>query len=385
MEIKDWYQRHFEEQLLGRYVTLKHINPLLNSYKNKFQVSIIGTSEFGKDIPMIKVGEGAKTVLGWSQMHGNESTTTKAIFDFLKFIYQQDDFQIGINRFLKEYTFYIIPILNPDGAELYTRENANAVDLNRDAQLLSQKESQFLRAVFEEVKPELCLNLHDQRSIYGFANGNPATVSFLSPAADIDRSITLGRKTAMEYIIKMNKELQKYIPGEVGRYDDSFNEACVGDTFQMTGVPTILFEAGHSGQDYQREKTREYVFYALLTLFDVIDNSKLEVDYNKYFSIPENSKNFKDIIARNLKIGDVNQTVSVAVQFSEVLHNGNVEFVPKIEEIGNLSNAFGHSEKDFNGTHISTDSQKKLSLGNNISINIDEKGELMIYFQGICL
>ena len=48
---------------------------------------------------------------------------------------------------LKACTLYIIPILNPDGAKAYTRLNANEVDLNRDAQDLSQPESKVLRAV----------------------------------------------------------------------------------------------------------------------------------------------------------------------------------------------------------------------------------------------
>src|SRR5690606_15400162 len=127
----------------------------------------------------------------------NESTTTKALFDFFKFLSQEEAFQDEIEAFLRNYTFYVFPILNPDGAKLYTRENANGVDLNRDAQNLSEKESQCLRRVFEELNPSLCLNLHDQRSIYGLKNGNPATISFLSPAADKKRKITQARKEAM--------------------------------------------------------------------------------------------------------------------------------------------------------------------------------------------
>jgi hypothetical protein len=46
--------------------------------------------------------------------------------------------------------------------------------------------------------------------------------------------------------------LQRYIPGQIGRFDDSFNLNC-GDTFQAMGVPTLLFEAGHFEGDYQRK------------------------------------------------------------------------------------------------------------------------------------
>ena len=47
-------------------------------------------------------------------------------------------------EYIKNFTFYIIPQLNPDGAKLYTRNNFNDVDLNRDAIKLSQPESKCL-------------------------------------------------------------------------------------------------------------------------------------------------------------------------------------------------------------------------------------------------
>ena len=43
----------------------------------------------------------------------------------------------------KEITLKIIPILNPDGAQQYTRKNANEIDLNRDAVERVAKESQY--------------------------------------------------------------------------------------------------------------------------------------------------------------------------------------------------------------------------------------------------
>jgi murein tripeptide amidase MpaA len=115
---------------------MQQIYPLLDMYKTIYQISVPGLSEMGQDIPLIKIGNGPKVVLGWSQMHGNESTTTKALFDFLKFVSQKHSFKKEIDQFLSNYTFYVFPILNPDGSKLYTRENGNKIDLNRDAQLL---------------------------------------------------------------------------------------------------------------------------------------------------------------------------------------------------------------------------------------------------------
>lgn len=362
MEIENWYRNNFEARLGGRYITSKMILPLLNEYKNKFKISIVGASEKDKNIHLIKIGNGGKTILAWSQMHGNESTTTKAIFDLLKFLNQKDFFQNEIQNFLNTYSLYVIPILNPDGAALYTRENVNGIDLNRDAQKLSQSESRCLRTVFDTLKPSMCLNMHDQRTIYGFDNGMPATVSFLSPAANAARSVTKARMVAMKNIVRMNNCLQKFIPGQVGRYDDSFNSACVGDTFQMEGVPTILFEAGHYKDDYKREKTREFIFYALLTLFNIM-GGRQKVDYNDYFAIPENRNNYRDIIIRNAKLASHTSLKDAAIQYVEVLNNGVIIHVPHLDEIGGLEKLFGHLEIDAQGSEILTNTDKTLTYG----------------------
>src|SRR5690606_24291284 len=135
MEIESWYRDNFEFRLSGRYITLQHINPLLDTYKLNYEISVPGRSEMDRDIHMLKIGNGSEIVLAWSQMHGNETTTTKALFDFLKFVAQKHlSFQPQIERFLSNYTLYIIPMLNSDGAQQYTRESANNVELNMDTQ-----------------------------------------------------------------------------------------------------------------------------------------------------------------------------------------------------------------------------------------------------------
>jgi hypothetical protein len=380
MDSKSCYVTHFESQLEGRYITLQDLFPLLDSYKNGIEISISGISQLGQEIPLLKMGTGKKVVLGWSQMHGNETTTTKAVFDFLKFISQKDSFQKEIKLFLETYTLFLIPILNPDGADAYTRENANSIDLNRDAKQLSQNESKILHEIFQKVKPELCLNLHDQRSIYGFESGMPATISFLAPAANEDRSLTPSRKIGMEHIVRINDMLQKIIPGQVGRYDDSFNENCVGDTFQMKGVPTILFEAGHTANDYQREKTRELIFYCFLELFGITGRNKATVNYNDYFSIPENKSNFKDIILRNVQIGSNNALSDIAIQFSEVLQSKTIHFEAFIDSIGTCDSFYGHREVDVLGERILINSQEKIEVGKKISIIVIKSDESLIIF-----
>ncbi len=340
------YPSFYESRLSGRYVTLEHIRPILDGLKSNFTNTSVGTSENGKDILCVTIGNGKIKILIWSQMHGNESTTTKALFDILLYLTKPSDFQKDI---LEKCTIKIIPILNPDGAALYTRENANGIDLNRDAIELTQKESKVLRNVFEGFNPDFCLNMHDQRTIYSVGNTKlPATVSFLSPSTDKEKTITPSRIKAMSLIVTMREELEKNIPGQVGRYDDSFNINCVGDFFQSQGVPTILFEAGHFQQDYEREKTRSFIALALFTFLNaLIDSSTSAKEYTKYLNIPENTTFLRDIVLKNTRLEGFKKLVTVQIQYREELKNDKIEFIPVVEAIKEVSEVFGHLEMDI--------------------------------------
>jgi hypothetical protein len=303
----------------------------------------------------------------WSQMHGNESTTTKALFDVFNTLISGNSI---IEHIINTCTLYIIPILNPDGAEAYTRVNANAVDLNRDAQDLSQPESKVLRQAFLSFKPHFCYNLHGQRTIFSAGNSNnPATVSFLAPAQDEHCTVTGNRKIAMEIIGVMNTMLQTLIPNHVGVYDDAFNINCVGDTFQSENVPTMLFEAGHFPNDYGRDTTREFIYYSMLESLDYISKNHIDGRYHEsYFEIPENDKCFFDIIIRkaNINPGTQDGFKDIGILYQEILKNGKIEFIPKIEKIDNLSGFFGHREINAQEHEVVTEDGTDLETGSEI-------------------
>jgi hypothetical protein len=339
MDYIDLHHQFKENSLFGRYITLKDIESLLE----KLPVEIIGKSVLGKPIYKYSLGTGAVKVLMWSQMHGNESTTTKAVFDFFNLIHSSDG--LG-QRLLKEFTFCFLPMVNPDGAELYTRENANKVDLNRDSIDLSQPESQLLRQTFNEFKPDYCFNLHDQRTIFGAGTtGNVATVSFLAPSFNENRDINDVRSKAMEIIVAMNTELQKHIPNQVARFDDGFNANCIGDQFTLLGVPTILFEAGHYPNDYYREYTRKMIFIALISgLQHIYENVIVGDKIANYLGITKNNIIFYDFLYKNVKINYDGKEIitNFAAQYKEELVDGKIQFNAYVAEIGDLKGKLGH-------------------------------------------
>ncbi|MFH6949858.1 M14 metallopeptidase family protein [Flavobacterium sp. FlaQc-51] len=356
MNLEELFSQHKEQSISGRYLTLDHIQPLLDKLNTNNEVQVIGRSVLDEPIYSYKIGTGETRIYLWSQMHGNESTTTKALFDFINVLNSGSEFA---QKMLNTFTFYSIPILNPDGARLYTRENANKVDLNRDSQNLTQPESKVLREAFESFKPHYCFNLHDQRTIFGAgATGKPATVSFLAPSYNEEREINENRLKAINVIAGINDVLQKYIPGQIGRFDDSFNINCIGDTFQYLGVPTILFEAGHFANDYEREITRKFLFFSLISSFEFLsENDLVNNRINDYLNISQNKVVFYDFMYKNIKINydGIEIITNFVAQYKEELIENKIHFNAYIVEVGELENYFGHYEYDAKGAVYSDD------------------------------
>ena len=337
------YNSFKNHKISGRYIQQKDIQVLLDNLGEEFSLKEIGVSVLVKPIHSIQFGNGSIKILAWSQMHGNESTTTKAIFDLLNYISLHKEEPL-VESILNNCSLCIIPMLNPDGAEAYTRVNANEIDLNRDAQDLSQPESRILSQVFKNFNPDFCLNLHDQRTIFSAGNNpEPAVLSFLTPSMDKDRQIFPSRIQSMQLIAKIAQDISELLPGRIGRYDDGFNINCTGDTFQSTQTPTILFEAGHFPEDYKREETRKYVFLALVSVLKSISEKNFQqIDYQKYREIPENEKLFNDIILRDAN--SENGVVDIAIQYKEIIKDGKLAFFPEIEKIAPKIKKFAHKE-----------------------------------------
>ncbi|MDT7831824.1 M14 family metallopeptidase [Flavobacteriaceae bacterium S356] len=327
-----------ESKLNGRWIRLNDIAPLLQDIP-KIIKNHIGDSEEERPIYSLELGNGDKKVLIWTQMHGNESTGTKAVFDLINFLSLNNSVAKSI---LSQCTVRIIPMLNPDGAQKYTRVNANEIDLNRDAVDRLAMESKVLRSQLEEFNPDFCFNLHDQRTIFGVeGTQNPATLSFLAPSEEETRAITPGRIKTMNVIVAMNKLLQQIIPGHIGRYTDEFYPTATGDNFQKLGFSTILIESGHYYNDYDREESRKFTFFALLQGVYHISTASDFSEYQPYLGIPNNNKGFLDIVQRNENQEDE------AYQYEEKIINGQFSLIPQKVQHIDLKTKLFHNENDF--------------------------------------
>ena len=357
------------ESIQGRYVTATHLDSFLETLPYVFKISTVGFSVKQQPIKAIQFGEGKHKILIWSQMHGNESTTTKGLIDYLHYLSKE---KAEFERISKSFSFYILPILNPDGAAAYTRENANGVDLNRDAFDCTQPESKVLRTVLETFTPDYCFNLHDQRTIFGLVESQkPATMSFLTASFNEARIFNSVREKAAAVIVDINNELQKYIPNQIGRFDDSFNINCTGDYFTNRGYPTILFEAGHYANDYSRDEVRKFVFIALKAAISFInENDIVSNNFGDYLNIYQNNKCFYDFIFKNVRINDnnVEKNIKFAVQYKEVLKGNRIEFIPEIIQIENLDTFFAHQTIDFENKLYEYENRNFPKIGDIIKV-----------------
>ena len=269
-------------------------------------------------------------------MHGNETTSTKSLIDFCSFLFKNKN----SNFILKKITFLIIFQLNPDGSILFSRNNANDVDLNRDAQNLSQPESKLLYGCFKKFKPNYCFNMHGQRSIYNVSDTqNPAVISFLSPPSNKENDLTESRKNAMRLIVKAHEKIDSIKKNIVAIYDDTFNANCFGDFFSQLGASTILFEAGHYRNDFERNFSRKLIFESLKVMTNSIIKSDFDKsDYSKYFKIPKNNNLMRDIIITNVTLNlknKIKKKCEVAIQYQELLVDKRIKLIPIVEGFGN--------------------------------------------------
>lgn len=304
---------------------------------------VIGKSFLEQSITKISVGAGKKRLLIWSQMHGNESTGTRAMMDVLSFLEQPSAIS---KRILETLTIDFIPMLNPDGANINTRRNAVGIDMNRD---FLAKQSTEIHVLLEQVAKEdykVLFNLHDQRTIFNVGTTNEtATLSFLAPSFNKAEDVNEVRQQTMGIIQAMNTEIQQLIPGKVGRYTSEFYPRSTGDNFTLMGYPTVLIEAGHFPDDYERNVTRKYNALAIISgLFSLTEDSVLPFD--TYEDIPQNGQRFLDIILRNVKIVREKKSsiVDLGIYFEEEYNpsTDRVQRMGYLTDIGDLSALIGH-------------------------------------------
>jgi len=354
------YQDYKEPSLNKKRIKHSEILPLIQRLKDSdiFTVKEVGTSVEHRPIFLISFGTGNSKIFLWSQMHGDESTATTALFDIINFISADDNLNRFRSDLLKDTTIYLMPMVNPDGAESFQRRNAFGIDINRDAIRKQTPEAKILSETFNSIHADFGFNLHDQDRLYSAGHTfKSAAVSFLAPPIDHSKQVNSVRINAIKLISRLYKVISDFIPGHIAKYKDDFEPRAFGDNFQKSGTSTVLIESGGWKDDPEKQFIRKINFIVLLTSFKCIAEKSYENEnMESYDIIPYNEKDIFDLILRDLTVQSSNSkyTIDLGIIRNEVTVNNAKGYYYKsiLEDKGDLSISFGYEDHDFPGMEI---------------------------------
>jgi hypothetical protein len=371
------WDKHHVSNILPSNVRHKDLQKYLENLKNLgIKVEEVGRSYANNEIYQIEWGKGKTRVFMWSQMHGDEPTATSGLIDMFAFLQTNRD-KIGWVKKLEEtLTIRAVPMLNPDGAELYQRRNLQGIDINRDAVNLATPEGRLLKKLRDEWQPEIGFNLHNQNPLTSVGNTpKQAAISLLAVSGSLKGETSPGHERNKRICSLMITALNKYIPGYIGRYDDEYNPRAFGDRISEWGTPVILIETGalHGRDEMFLVKMN---FIAKLTaLQSLVDGSEARADAKIYENTPFNdSGNLFNFIFRRANIVNFSETDKPFVgdvAVNNQRRRAEVLNAPVfVQEIGDLSIYTGLEEYDASDYFL---------VAKNGLLKLGDRGEFLFY------
>jgi hypothetical protein len=144
------------------YDTLQRFLRELSRYPS-FHVKEIARSRAGRSVNLVTVrnpgdtsSAGKLRFLLFAQQHGDEPSGKEALTLLLAQFASGD-----LQDVLTDAVLYIVPQMNPDGAELYQRRTTDSLDLNRSHVLLNSPETAGLHRLFLDVRPQVTVDIHE--------------------------------------------------------------------------------------------------------------------------------------------------------------------------------------------------------------------------------
>ncbi len=322
---------------------------------DRIRTERLGASVQGREIRAVTVGHGPKTVLLWSQMHGDESAATMALADLIHWFAAAPDHDSLHELLLAQLTVTMIPMLNPDGAEQFVREDAFGVDINRDARRTATPEGRILRGVRDSIQADFGFNLHDQGRRTAGEEGPLVAIALLAPAADEERSWGPVRQRARRVAAVIARSLEPDLGQRMARYDDEYTPRAFGDNMQAWGTSTVLIESGILADDPQKQELRALNVVGLMSALHAIATGAYEdLDTAAYDDLPMNLSLSTDLLLLGGLLvveGADPIRADVALQYEDAVARTG----PKWEEIGDLADVVALDTVDVTGLFIHAD------------------------------
>jgi hypothetical protein len=320
------------------------------------KVDQVGFSNANREIYQIEWGVGPLKVFLWSQMHGDEPTATSALIDTFAFLQKNRD-KDWVKKIGETVTMRGVPMLNPDGQEIYQRRNLQGIDINRDALDLKTPEARLLKQLRDNWMPAIGFNLHNQGSLTTVGRSpNQATISLLVVFGDAAKTTNSGQERNQRITSAIVTALQKFIPGHIARYSDEWTPTAFGDNFSAWGTPTILIETGAlNGKDEMLLVKLNFVAF-MTAVQSLTTGSEKTQDTSPYFSLPNNSSgglyNFIFRHANIISISNAGTTTIADIAVNTERRRASFAVTSFIRNMGDLSSFYGLEEYDVSGFNV---------------------------------
>ncbi len=335
--LADEYENFRYSMIPARNLRIEHVVEMLGDLKKQFpdvfQYDTLGQSVQKRPVYLVRLGTGPTKILLWSQMHGDEPTATAALFDVFYYLMKNGE-QPFVRDILEKTTLLAVPMLNPDGAEKFTRRNAQGLDVNRDARDRQSPEGQLLFHLKETYKPEFGFNLHDQNARITVGKTHQlAALALMAPPFDSDNNDNPVRIRAKKIVSVIYRALGPFLYGHISKYNADYMPRSFGDSMQDWGVSTVLIESGGWYQN-RYEFLQKMNFIALMASFHAIATGNYEqANPALYDLLPENGRRLYDLLIKNVTVMD---GTGIPPFRTDVAVNFDNEHIGRIADMGDL-------------------------------------------------
>ena len=158
----------------------------------------------------------------------------------------------------------------------------------------------------------------------------------------------------MKVIVFMNRILQKYTPGQVGRYNDDFEPRAFGDNIQKWGTSAILIESGGYPGDVEKQEIRKLNYVSILSaIYTIAMGNYKDMPLEEYGKIPENDRKLFDLKIKGAtyRLMGHDYILDLGINRLEVDNKDHSGFYysSRVIDQGDLSTYYGYETLDATG------------------------------------
>lgn len=321
------------EGLLSNKELAKRLKKMEKNAKGKLEIESRGETKQGNPIWLAKMGTGELKIMIATQMHGKEPLETEAVVDLIQQLTHSG--KPMVDQILENCEIWIVPRVNPDGAEVFQRRNQQnwvpedfgldqgtdapwyfsdnpkdfGFDINRDFNIdfitvgdanwedylpplpgkswlpgyFVTREARIEMAIIEEFMPDIFIDLHHQGT---YVVGDTNEMCVLSVAADPN---VTESKQVNEAALRALKSRGQSVFGNITLYLSELGKGGSGalGVANSFGSAVMLFELRTVGQKSKGYLT-EIDKIGLMGILEAAATGELfDLDTTNYNNLPK--------------------------------------------------------------------------------------------------